>query len=277
MFGWLKTRSQSQIPGSGTGKEASGESRSQAHRRFRLEPLEPRVLLSGDSIVVAVAYQALLDGEAKAAAAGVTAVVEQLDANTNTDSSAADTGNNGSSAASNSSSDPSVAWPESWQPAAANSAKKSPDSVAVGATETQVPSPGNPLLASPQAARSEQVDAIAAVRQTSDSESDSSLVEQRDDNLVVTSPTETQLPRGPPGDDQSTSVLIAEESIHNNDLKPSDASAPDAGGFFAVQEAPFSEPAGDALPRAPPAPVSSVASEPQYLRSNATHAAPAHG
>lgn len=48
--------------------------------RFNLESLEPRVLLSGDSVLLAEVQRSLEDGEARAASAPVQAIVEQIDA-----------------------------------------------------------------------------------------------------------------------------------------------------------------------------------------------------
>ena len=70
MLGWLKNRSREDLPEpvSGAGKSA-GEARGQAHGKFRMEPLEPRVLLSADPLAVVVAGQALLDATANTSSA----------------------------------------------------------------------------------------------------------------------------------------------------------------------------------------------------------------
>ncbi|MBK8118794.1 MAG: LEPR-XLL domain-containing protein [Sulfuritalea sp.] len=87
MLRWLKNLSRSPLPEAGSESSVPAEGNLHAHGKFRLEALEPRVLLSGDSMVAAVAYQALLDAEAKGASVGVTAIVEQLDAEASAESS----------------------------------------------------------------------------------------------------------------------------------------------------------------------------------------------
>jgi hypothetical protein len=69
--------------------------------------------------------------------------------------------------------------------------------------------------------------------------------------------------------------LVAQELINNNTLNPADSPLGDEGGFFVVLEASFSEPTGDAMPRAPPVSGASHIEEPDYLRSEPRLAAAA--
>ncbi|MBK9021683.1 MAG: hypothetical protein IPL72_17550 [Sulfuritalea sp.] len=58
-------------------------------------------------------------------------------------------------------------------------------------------------------------------------------------------------------------------------MNPADSPLGDEGGFFVVLEAVFSEPTGDAMPRAPPVSGASHSDEPDYLRSEPRLAATA--
>ncbi|MBK8118793.1 MAG: hypothetical protein IPK39_05885 [Sulfuritalea sp.] len=150
-----------------------------------------------------------------------------------------------------------------------------PKSALASDMESLVASPGDPDSGAPQASQSEQAAAIVASHKNPESQNDFSLVGSSDEGLIATPPTATQLPRGPPGNGQISSSLVAEESINNNALSPSDSPLLDDGGLFAFPEVPFSEPTGDALPRAPPAPDALIADKTEYLRSESSLAATA--
>ena len=72
-----------------------------------------------------------------------------------------------------------------------------------------------------------------------------------------------------------SSALVAEDSINNNVLSPTDSRAAHEGGLFAFENAPNSQHADDSHARAPP--ISGIASdtESHYLRSESSLAAPA--
>ena len=272
MFGWLKNRSRTQKPEVGSGKSGSGEGTTQAHGKFRLEPLEPRVLLSGDSIVAVVAIQALQETQANSVADAPSAIVEQLDAGTENGGTSTDRGQDSGTA---SGAKTSVAWPESWQAGAAGDAKDDTKSALPGDQETPVASTSNIDSAGAQSAQVGQAEAIVAAQEKRAVANDSSVVGTAGDDQIVTVPTTTQQPRGPPADDQHSSALVAEETLHNNDLQLSDATNKDAGESFALLDPPFSEPNGDSLPRGPPTDDTAAAEQAQYLRSVMTDAAPA--
>ena len=122
LFDWLKKRSQARVAGSDPANVRSRDSDSQARGRFRLEPLEPRVLLSGDSIVAVIASQSVLQTEAGNGDA--TAIIEQVDAGAGDGSSGFSERNSTAVGAPN----PSVAWTGSWVVGAAEDANADEES-----------------------------------------------------------------------------------------------------------------------------------------------------
>ncbi len=269
---WLKNRSHSEVSEADTKRGSSEVHGLHAHGKFRLEPLEPRVLLSGDSIVVAIGYQALMDAEAKEAGNAVTAIVEELRSDARTESSLTDGGDR---AVATDGSKVSVAWSESWLTGAATDSKNDPKPASAIEAETTVLSSVDPDSGDAQSAQFEQAEAVVAKQQNSDSETDSSVVDTSDDDQIVALSTVTELPRGPPGDDQASSALVAQELINNNALSSTNSPTGDEGQLFVVLDAPFSEPTGDAMPRAPPVSDVSRTDEPEYLRSEPNRVAPA--
>ncbi|MBK9021682.1 MAG: LEPR-XLL domain-containing protein [Sulfuritalea sp.] len=111
MLRWFKNRSDSPSPEVDSGKSSADGSGLHSHGKFRLEPLEPRVLLSGDSIAVAIGYQALLNSGADDTGNPLTAIVETTKSDTVSASTSAD-GSDETSVASGSK--VSVAWSDSW-------------------------------------------------------------------------------------------------------------------------------------------------------------------
>ena len=80
MLRWFKDSSRTKPEDEPQGVKAPGEARLHAHGKFRLEPLEPRVLLSADPLAVAVIGQALVDAASNPDSGAANAVVLQLNA-----------------------------------------------------------------------------------------------------------------------------------------------------------------------------------------------------
>src|SRR5690242_10206650 len=86
--------------------------------KFLLEPLEPRVLLSADSILGEV-YRTLANDEAERDGSQFAVIVEEIDAATSAEIAAAGSENSGAAA---SESAPVVAWGDGWQSTAVEQA-----------------------------------------------------------------------------------------------------------------------------------------------------------
>ena len=274
---WIKNRLQSRSPESKLDKSAVGGTSSQAHGKFRLEPLEPRVLLSGDSVVAVVAYQALLQAQTNDGSAGPTAIVEQLDANTDTESFAAD---RGVDVATSTNPDPSVAWPASWQNSTAAQQvsgaadqETNPRSMLADGFERLASDSSNTNSQGSQIAQVAPAETYAAPQNEPDSHGYSMPVNQADEAAIFGSATVTPPATGPPASDQATSVQISEEAINNNNLSQPNSSSSDEAGLSSFAPAPFVEPTGDAMPRAPPVVASESIDQAAYLRSAASVAA----
>jgi VCBS repeat-containing protein len=97
---WRKHRRQPLANKAGAGKAALGCTPPFARRHFLLEPLEPRLLLSADSILSEV-YRSLLDDAAQGPGRDFAAIVQELDAATRAETPAV-----------------AVAWSDGWKPAA---------------------------------------------------------------------------------------------------------------------------------------------------------------
>ena len=116
----------------------SGEGKSRPGGKFRLEQLEPRVLLSADPLAVVLTSQLLLDATVTTDNGGTDAVSQQIDAGHSTQENL------------------SVVWPASWQASSTNSATTEPEATPVIDLEAQIASTGNPDSGAPQAAQLEQ-------------------------------------------------------------------------------------------------------------------------
>jgi len=101
----------------------------QAHAKYRLEPLEPRVLLSADPLAVVLNGQLLTNAENGEA----NTLVQQLDAGSDAD---AGTFDSGSQAGQSTQENLSVAWPESWQAGSTGDAQNAAAEAVAGDTET---------------------------------------------------------------------------------------------------------------------------------------------
>ncbi len=220
MLRWLKDRSDSKLPETDSRKSASADSNLHPPGRFRLEPLEPRVLLSADSIAVAIGYQTLLDAETKQHGDGTAVIAE--DHNSGTDAgSGLGTESDGSAVAD--SPKISVAWSDSWMAGSPSDSEDDSESASVIDTETSLLQPLFSESEDGQAAQLEQAAVIVAAQQKSDLESSSALVDTTDEDQIVALSTVAELPRGPPADDYASSALVAQELMYNNELNLSDS------------------------------------------------------
>ena len=234
------------------------------HGKFRLEPLEPRVLLSGDSIAVAIGYQTLLNSGADDAGNPATVVVESVNSD-----AASETTSTGRSDETDvvSGAKVSVAWSESWLASSLANAENSPESAPAIEAESEVLPSVVSDSSDSRGAQFERVETNVAEQQKAEVEGSSANGGSNGDDQIHPVFSVVQLPRGPPGGDQSSSALVAQELINNNTLNPADSPLGDEGGLFVVLEATFSEPTGDAMPRAPPVSGALLTDEPDYLRS----------
>src|SRR5688572_24800208 len=132
---WLKDRGQVRPREAGPAVAGPGDARSSSHGKFLLEPLEPRVLLSADSILGEV-YRSLLDDEAQGPGRDYAVIVEEIDAATSAEIAAADGEEFGGAASENS---PKVTWPESWQAGAADDSADDSQAAADDASDSTLP------------------------------------------------------------------------------------------------------------------------------------------
>ncbi|HEU4646005.1 MAG TPA: LEPR-XLL domain-containing protein, partial [Burkholderiales bacterium] len=228
----------------------AADARLSPHGKFLLEPLEPRVLLSADSILGEV-YRSLLDDEARAEGAEFAVIVQEIDAATSAEISAAD-GNGFGSAQEQIA--PSVAWPEGWQTDPGEQLAEEAEALPAAAQET---SESEDLQAGLIAAA-----AIAtSTPQNQPAGEDSSAVagDEQDANSGII--PGTHLPRGPPANDQPSAAVIADESLADNELSLSDSPQGDEGGLCGVESVLIPETFEDSQARAPPESVTPILAE----------------
>jgi len=245
---WLKGERESALPRNARhGGPTPVAARAPSHSKFLLEPLEPRVLLSADSIVGEV-YRSLLDDEARGPGADFAVIVEEIDAATSAEITAAD-GNGFGSAASETS--PTVAWPEGWQAGALEDSAGTSDSASLDFPESGVPAPELVAAQAPAAALIEQAAGASTALRNSDSGDDSELSTIGLDDSFASIIPDSNLARGPPADASISAALLAADSLRDNDLGLSDSPQGDERGLFAVETAPISDVLDDGLARAP--------------------------
>ena len=92
MLRWFKDRSRVKPEDALPVPQSTAGDRLHSHGKFRLEPLEPRVLLSADPLVVAVIGQALIDAATSPDNAAANTLVLQLNAGQSDDATAAESG-----------------------------------------------------------------------------------------------------------------------------------------------------------------------------------------
>ena len=258
LFDWLKGRSATHTAKNRSEASLPGGASAHATRAFRLEPLEPRVLLSADAIAVALSHQLVENTQPSDQANEVVAIVEQISTRQNLDAAG--------STAGQSTSAPSVQWAQSWQISQTISSKTEPASP-VATTETA--STGSVVSSQTTApsASSSQSNASPYLADTQNSET-VPLFAEGGNAAVSSTPSETQQPRGPPADGQTITSLVSENSIQINDLAIQNSSTQDAGMAVSVATPPNSEPTGDSLARAPPVSLAPQLSQPEYLVSS---------
>ena len=213
-MGWLKDRGQSRPRDAEPVSPGSGAARSHAHGKFLLEPLEPRVLLSADSILSEV-YRQLQDDEAQGPGRDFAVIIQEIDAATSAQIAAADGENFGSAA---SESGPKVAWPQGWQADDSQDASDEQPDAAVPAAEIAP-------AAAPEAALFAALTAASAAPENSDSGDGSSLAAGGDDQPFASFIAAAHLARGPPADGSISAALVAADSLHDSDLGLSGSSA----------------------------------------------------
>ncbi|MFH1044601.1 MAG: LEPR-XLL domain-containing protein, partial [Pseudomonadota bacterium] len=249
MLRWLRNRLHAEPLDVRVGGGVSGEGKAHAHGKFRLEPLEPRVLLSGDTPLVSEVYRSLLEDEANGVSAAGNVNVEQIDAATSAQITAA---GGGDCCGAQAETIPSVAWPESWQPTAAGESASSADPAAIDDLRAGLPAPEIADEQSSAIALFDRATATSGAPEDPDAD-DSLLGASSDQDFFASTIPVSELPRGPPGDDQTSSALIATESITIDELSLSDSPEGDERGLFGVQQLLVSDSFDDGLPRGPPA------------------------
>ena len=246
MLEGVKKRSQSALPEATSGKDAPAPAKHQTRSKYQLEPLEPRVLLSGDSLLIAaVAQQVLQDPQVTGSTANNPAVVHQLDA-TSVHSSAADASAAGESSV-------SVAWGEGWQTTPESTAPDAADAVALTSAPAEESTDASQATSASQAVQLEAAATVVAVQGISNPDDDSSLGISSEDDQIASFSIVTQLPRAPPADDAFIAAIAAVESISINALSPTDSSELNEGGLLAFESVQISEQYAYSQPRAPPA------------------------
>ena len=220
----------------GVSEKDANKHRQSPHGKFILEPLEPRVLLSADSILGEV-YRSLIADEAERDGSQFAVIVEEIDAATSAEIAAADGQYSGSAA---SESAPQVTWGEGWE--------DDQDSAALPA-ETVEP-----------AAEVAVVGAAAVIVSTPEipaAGTESSLAPDGQDAIFTNSQTDSANARAPPSG-------VAVNYLHNNDLSLADSSHADEGGLLVVEEGAVSAVYEANLARAPPLTDAELASVLQY-------------
>src|SRR5258706_5073551 len=212
--------------------------------KFLLEPLEPRVLLSAVSLLGEV-YRSLVHDEAERDGVQFAVIVEQIDAATSAEISAADSQNSGSAASETA---PVVAWGNGWQAHTAATEIPAPTDEA----QTAVPAPVAEAETATAVVLVQQAATPSAAPQNSDSRDDSSLAVAGQDQVFTGFTTTSDQARAPPADSFISAALFAAESLSDKHLGLSDSPQGDEGGPLSVNNAPVSASFDDALARAPP-------------------------
>ncbi|MFN0038562.1 MAG: LEPR-XLL domain-containing protein, partial [Burkholderiales bacterium] len=246
MFGWFKNRKSSQSPDEKSGEAASGDHAVAAQSRFRLEPLEPRVLLSGDGMLGAVMAAKIVETSSDKSAS---AIVEELDR----DSTGASSELIFRGAALSSGGDsPGVEWPEDWKSATAGGSTGSGSGSLVEDSEALVLAVDEAV---PTAADLAEIadDGLTSRAAELAASPDASGRALDTNSALVTSLFEISPPAtGPPADHAGISAALTQEVIQNSNLDSIDASTGSDDGFFALQFLRVAEGTFDAQPRAPP-------------------------
>jgi hypothetical protein len=237
-------------------------------QKFRLEVLEPRLLLSADPIAVVVDMSRQHFEEDSASEFETSAgLVEDAIFNESGDAI------QGEDAESTDTSSQVVAWPESWQASEPSSELDDSNSL-----QSKTESAAYEGL---QLEQDEQTDSAYQAQYESITEADESTsasTEFQSDEAVLASLLTTQeMPRAPPVDDQIIGSLVEEDSIYTTELTTFYLSSDDEGYTAFIQDAVIPEETDDNWARAPPEAEPpeaelSTASQVEYLRTDSTPA-----
>ncbi|HVP08600.1 MAG TPA: LEPR-XLL domain-containing protein, partial [Burkholderiales bacterium] len=240
MLRWLTNRTSSDRPEGASGAEAraGGKAQSQSQSRYRLEALEPRVLLSADPLALAVAAQAVVQATSNSDKVSANTLVLQPNAG---QAPAADAAVQDAQPGQAAQENLTVAWPEGWQATTTGGDQKTPATAAT--TEPEVPVSVAAAADSEDSNAAQLLQAAAAVASQKDSSFDdkSSPAQTGDDQVAINSPTDEQLPRAPPSEDLFGSAIVAVETNSQSETSPASPEKSDQGGLFAFQNPPISD------------------------------------
>jgi Ca2+-binding RTX toxin-like protein len=246
---WLKNRTHAGPSDVRSGDGISGDHKPSSPAKFRLEQLEPRVLLSGDTPLVAEVYRSLVDDKNDVGGAEYEATILQLDAATSAEiaaSSGADFGAAQNQITAN------VVWPEGWQSAAAED--KVEDNISAAATlDVAAAAADNTDVQSAEVVMLQQAATTTDTPKNIDAADDNSSAALANQDYLASTVPVTELPTGPPADGQITSALVAEDALNYSELSLSNSSVADEGEVSSVQFLLVSDVNTDSLARAPPA------------------------
>jgi hypothetical protein len=249
LWDWRKSRQRTNQFDSEASQSTEAEENVSAHGKFLLEPLEPRILLSADSIFSEI-YRSLLEEEARGVGPELAVIVEEIDAATRAETQAAG-GDGGAPAALESGL--KIDWPSDWHTDSDGDPAEDPDAAATSEPDGGLPGPESADFADSGFSLLEPSMMASTGPANSDTGDDQSLTNGGDENPLPTIIPTEQLPRGPPSEAGTESALFADISINNNNLSSSASSGgEDAGGLFAVSEAPQADVYDPTLPRGPP-------------------------
>ena len=243
LFGWLKNRSVASLGADPARTDLAAPRHDTQGRNFRLEALEPRVLLSADNPFADV-YRTLLSDEKDGSGQPETVLVEQLDAATIAEIAAANGAENG---AEEGRLDAMVAWPQGWQAASDDTAGVSDDA------DTAPPETRTQAVSGSENVGLETVPATANRPEIQVRDDGSMRLQGADAAPIERRVMVSELPRGPPVDGSSVALVLADEFIQINDLTLSTSPRASEGKGFVVQNLLISQIDSDAQARAPPA------------------------
>jgi len=226
---------------------AEASDRPNAAAQFKLEALEPRLLLSGDTPLLAEALRSVVAKESNAASLQQDVHIQVLDAATRAEIATVSQADGGASQAE--SAGLSVAWGRGWQVAS---------TPLDGASVTNATAGSEDLLVAPAPAS----DRAAASAEASTTQGSGTPATSSDDTAaapsgapVVTPPEsfpQSALARGPPAHDSVAVSVAAADSLHDNLASPSLTPRADPEQPAAAQQMLDSGADGAAYPRGPP-------------------------
>ncbi|MCC6474863.1 MAG: LEPR-XLL domain-containing protein, partial [Burkholderiales bacterium] len=246
---WFRNRSREGVPAPGSDAETSHASRAERQGKFRLETLEPRVLLSADSIVVSQVLRSLIDDQGNdGPGKDIAASIEQIDAATSAEISAvirADSGGAQTPAS------PSVEWPASWRTDSADAADSASEAPAIDPQGLADSTPEIAADKNSQAAVFERAGTRRVIPQSIGLESDSPLPLADSQGSFASVADTTPLPRGPPANEASPCARVAEDSLQSNELSFSNSASQGEGGLSHVSNLLAAGKLGDEIEASP--------------------------